>query len=139
MCRTVRKLRSIYTSIPYIITKQSVFLIFVRSLLDNTETVRSPRDIKKVSSLTQEEVNLANFDSIILGLFNLITYLDIETVFIQESIFIKEINQDLASGVITRSAGNINKKKSNETSIEEIMEQYIDLDDILDERTVQFS
>ena len=139
MCRTVRKLRLIYTSILYIITKQSVFLIFVRSLLDNTETVRSPRDIKKVSSLTQEEVNLANFDSIILGLFNLITYLDIETVFIQESIFIKEINQDLASGVITRSAGNINKKKSNETSIEEIMEQYIDLDDLLDERTVQFS
>ena len=139
MCRTVRKLRLIYTSILYIITKQSVFLIFVRSLLDNTETVRSPRDIKKVSSLTQEEVNLANFDSIILGLFNLITYLDIETVFIQESIFIKEINQDLASGVITRSAGNKNKKKSNETSIEEIMEQYIDLDDLLDERTVQFS
>ena len=101
--------------------------------------MRSPRDIKKVSSLTQEEVNLANFDSIILGLFNLITYLDIETVFIQESIFIKEINQDLASGIITRSAGNINKKKSNETSIEEIMEQYIDLDDLLDERTVQFS
>ena len=138
---TVRKLRSIYTAIPYVITKTTPYLIFCKSLFDATETVRSPRDIKKVSAITQDEVNMAQFDSKILALFSVISDSDIDSVFMTESIFVKETGTDLSSGVVTRSAGKRLQHREKEISIDEIMENFVDIDlddDFLYDRKVRF-
>ena len=121
---TVRKLRSYYNPIPYRVTKTNIFNVFVESLLDSSITMRSPKDLKRISYLTKTDIDRFNIPSALLEQYALIQLTDLE------DIFLNEFRQDIGHGVVTRAqAKNAQTKDSNEDTIDQVLNEYLWADD----------